>query len=147
MVGTLALDIATYADMAARGRPTSSVPAAVVAILARKAGLRALGRPQRHKDDRLRNRRSGLGALMGYAVGIGMGAAYGLLRSRARRIPWPLLGSLLGLCAMVCADAPAVYLKATDLRKWKTADWMSDLIPHCVYGIITAACYEAIERA
>jgi hypothetical protein len=38
-VGTVALNAATYADMALRGKPASSVPAQVADELAKKVGL------------------------------------------------------------------------------------------------------------
>ena len=38
-VGTIALDVATYADMIARARPASETPAKLVAVLAERAGI------------------------------------------------------------------------------------------------------------
>src|SRR5438270_11253081 len=91
-VGTVALDVSTYLDMAIRGRPSSQVPAQTVERLAVSVGVPlAPGGPsasleeQQQHEQQLENRASGLGALMGYTVGIGIGAVYGALR--------PALGS------------------------------------------------------
>jgi hypothetical protein len=75
-VGTIALDVVTYLDMVVRARPASSLPAEVAGAIVKRAGVEPAG-----------NRRSGLGALFGYGVGLGVGGAYGLLRSR---LPGPL---------------------------------------------------------
>jgi hypothetical protein len=32
----------------------------------------------------------------------------------------------------------------TDPREWGTAGWISDIVPHVAYGIVTARTYEAI---
>jgi hypothetical protein len=80
-VGTVALNVTTYADMALRGRPASSAPAQVAGKLAGKAGIDLSG-----EHEAAQNRKSWLGALSGYAVGLGVGTAYGLIR--------PLLGDV-----------------------------------------------------
>jgi hypothetical protein len=66
--------------MVVRARPASSTPAEVAGALAERAGveLAASG----NKSEPAANRRSGLGALLGYGVGLGIGGAHGLLRSR-----------------------------------------------------------------
>ena len=76
-VGTVALNVATYADMAIRGRPSSSVPAKMVGVLADKAGI-PLSAGGEGDDEKGQNRQSGLGALFGYVTGLGVGTAYGL---------------------------------------------------------------------
>ena len=76
--GTMALDMVGYADMAVRGRGSSDLPAEVVRRLALKAGLGGLGTPPELADEKLKNRRSALGALSGYEVGLLIGALYGL---------------------------------------------------------------------
>ena len=30
--------------------------------------------------------------------------------------------------------------------KWSTADWLSDLVPHLVYGAVVAATLRALDR-
>src|SRR5919197_905845 len=79
-VGTVALNVATYADMAIRGRPSSNVPARMVGVLADKAGIPLSAGGEGSDDEKVQNRQSGLGALFGYMTGLGVGTAYGLLR-------------------------------------------------------------------
>jgi hypothetical protein len=66
--GTTALNAATYADMALRGRPPSQVPEQVVDRLGLPLGEGAAAS----------NRRQAVAALLGIGVGVGVGAAYGL---------------------------------------------------------------------
>ena len=99
-VGTIALDAATYADMAVRARPSSSVPAEIAGRLAEKAGL-DLG-----SDEAEQNRKSGLGALSGYVVGLGVGTAYGLIRPHLKEVSKARAGIALGLAAMARSAVP-----------------------------------------
>jgi len=106
-VGTVALDVVTYADMLVRARPASGVPGNTAAALAARAGVDLRGEGQGPEDQaKAEQRRSGLGALMGYAVGLGIGTAYGVLRPLARGVPLPLAGVALGLAAMAASDVP-----------------------------------------
>ncbi len=134
-VGTMALDVTSYADMALRARSSSSLPGEVVKRMSARAGMPI-------END---NRASALGALTGYTVGVGVGVLYGALRSRIRRTP--LTVSALALCAaaMLASDVPAARTGATDLRKWGFTGWISDVIPHVVYGYVTAAVFDAID--
>jgi hypothetical protein len=43
---------------------------------------------------------------------------------------------------MAASDLPATALGLTDPRSWGAAGWMSDLLPHLAYGIVTV--YEAL---
>jgi hypothetical protein len=91
------------------------------------------------------NRRSGIGALFGYGVGLGVGAAYRLLRSLLPVPPRPWGAAAgLGLAAMAAGDLPATALGVTDPRAWGAAGWASDLLPHLAYGVATATAYEAL---
>ena len=139
-VGTIALDVVSYLDMVVRARPASSVPADVVGALAERAGVELVA-----DGESAANRRSGIGALLGYGVGLGGGVAYGLLRSvlPAPRRPW-VAAAGLGLAAMAASDAPATALGVTDPRTWGAAGWASDLLPHLAYGLTTATVYEAL---
>jgi hypothetical protein len=142
-VGTIALDVATYLDMVVRARPASSLPAEVAGSLAERAGVELA--VDGNQSERAANRRSGIGALFGYGVGLGIGAAYGLLRSLvpAPRGPW-VAAAGLGLAAMAASDLPATALGVTDPRTWGAAGWVSDLVPHLAYGVATATVYEAL---
>jgi len=140
--GTMALDITTYGDMLLRGRAASDVPAEVAGVMAERLGIGELS-PDRD-DEATRIRSAAMGALLGYATGIGIGGAYGLLRGRGGRVSTPLVGVALGLLAMAASDLPIAAIGASDPRTWTAVDWASDLIPHLVYGLVTAGTYEAI---
>ena len=102
--GTVALDTASYADMARSGRKASDGPAQLAEKLAERAGIAALAPPAESKDDTTKHRQAAVGALMGYGVGLGIGAAYGMIRPRLRDIPWPMMGLFLGAAAMAAAE-------------------------------------------
>jgi hypothetical protein len=140
-VGTIALDVATYLDMAVRGRPASSVPSDAAGKLAGLVGL-GLG----DDKDTAANRTSGLGALLGYATGVGVGVAYGALRASVR-VPRPLAAFGLGVAAMAGSDIPLVALGLTDPREWGAAGWAADIVPHLVYGFFAAAAYDGFAGA
>jgi hypothetical protein len=134
--GTAALNAVTYADMAIRGRSGSQVPEELVDRLTERAGV-SLG-----EDETAENRRQALGALLGFGVGIGVGAAYGLVRSRARVLPDALA---LGVAASATSEGPAVALGLTDPRTWGAAGWISDVLPHLAYGLVTAVTYRRLS--
>ena len=73
--GTTALNAATFADMALRARPASSTPEQTV-----ERGAEIVGLPLPDDPDRRQARESGLGSLLGAAVGVGAGAALGAMR-------------------------------------------------------------------
>lgn len=135
--GTTALNAATYLDMAARGRPSSSGPEATVEKLADEASVRIPG--DEEKQD---NRVSGLGALNGIAAGVAVGAALGAFRSTRRRPG--LLGTtvIATVGAMALTDGVMSVLGVTDPRSWSTADWASDVVPHLAYGLVAAVALE-----
>jgi hypothetical protein len=142
--GNLTLEIVTYGDMLLRGRAASSVPANTVRILADEFGIEALS--SEASGELVETRRSAAGALLGYALGIGLGGAYGLVRPGLRRASTPLAGVAVGLAAMTAADASYAVTGSSDPRTWTIADWISDLVPHMVYGLVTVATYESIAR-
>ena len=156
-VGTAMLNLATYLDMAIRGRPPSQVPAEVAGKLTEEAGI-DLGdgdrRPtsgeqaaegQERAEQEASNRRQAIGQLLGYGTGLGVGLAYGLLRRRFRP-PLALAALALSAAAMAGSDAPATALGVTDPRRWDTSAWAADVFPHLVYGFATALAYESISR-
>lgn len=153
--GTTALNLVTYVDMALRGRPASEVPEKVAGKLAETLGLEALmesgaaassSDPQERKQaqEKAGNRRSSVGALLGYGAGLGIGLGYGLLRPRLRGFAVPVAGVAIGLAAMAASDTPSIVTGATDPRSWGVSGWLSDLIPHLVYGLVTASVYELL---
>lgn len=142
--GTIALDVTTYADMALRGRAPSEMPSEVVRLFAERLGLRALATPSDRADEATKNRRSALGALLGYGVGVKIGAVYGCLRPLPSRLPLGVAGIILGGLAMAASDVPAVKLGATNLAEWDAASWLSDVVPHLIYGFVTASVARAL---
>jgi len=130
--GTTALNAVAYLDMAWRGRPPSSTPERTVERLGELAGHQIPGDDQT-KD----NRRTGLGALLGMAAGVGIGMAAGALRAAGLRPPAWLGTIAIGTLAMAATDAPMTALGVTDPRQWSVPDWLSDLIPHLAYGAVT----------
>jgi hypothetical protein len=143
--GTMALDYASYIDMALRGRAPSDLPAEVIRRLAVKAGIPSLSVPSDDADDATKNRRSALGALSGYKVGIVLGALYGMASYPSTKDRGIVLRSIL-LCAlaMAASDVPSTLLEATNPSEWGTSGWISDIVPHLAYGAVTAAVFETI---
>jgi hypothetical protein len=121
-VGTELLNVTTYADMLARGRAPSSAPETMVGKVV-------------ELDE---NRTSALAALLGYATGAGVGVVHGLLGGR---LPAPLVG----LLAMAATDGAIALSGVSDPKEWSPTDWLSDLIPHLVYGWGVAVTYEALD--
>jgi hypothetical protein len=131
--GTSALNVITYLDIALRGRPTSTTPERTVEAMARLFGVTVPG-----SGDVLASRISGLGALTGYAAGIGMGMVLGLAYALGWR-PGLLVATLVASAlALIGTNGPMTVLGVTDPRTWSLVDWISDLVPHLGYGIVTA---------
>ncbi|MFG3093394.1 hypothetical protein [Streptomyces sp. NPDC048202] len=130
--GTTALDAATYADMALRGRGASDVPAQAADKLAEDVGLHVGG-----TGDTRENRLSGLGALSGIGVGVGVGVVVSLAHRVGVRLPWWAGSLVTGVLAMAATDASMTKLGVTDPRTWSAKDWVSDVVPHLVYGAVT----------
>ncbi len=131
--GTTALNAVTYLDMAVRGRPTSSAPEDTVEALAGRLGQRIPG-----DEDTRSNRLAGLGPLTGLVAGLGVGAALGLGYAAGWRPNLIVGGLAAGVAAMAGTDASMAALGVTDPRTWAGKDWLSDAIPHAVYGLVTA---------
>lgn len=140
--GTAALNVVTYLDMVVRGRPSSEVPAQAAEALADKAGIDLA--PAGQDDEEAQNRSSGLGALLGYVTGLGVGAVYGLARPRLAAVPLPVAAVAAGAAAMAGSDVPTAALGITDPRSWPASSWVVDIVAHLAYGLLTAVTYDAI---
>jgi hypothetical protein len=116
--GTVALDTSTYLDMAIRGRSSSNAPSKMVDTIAQKLHLPLSTQGTSSKDQSAQNRESGLGALLGYVNGLGIGVIYGMIRSRSDEIPSPLSAALVGLTAMAASDIPMVALRVSNPKTW-----------------------------
>jgi drug/metabolite transporter (DMT)-like permease len=143
--GTTALNAVTYLDMALLARPASSTPEETVRKTEELAhlSLSAKGGPN---SEEAANRRSGLGALMGIAAGLGTGAMYAVARPHLQRVPLPVLGVLAGLAANIGTTGPMAAFGITDPRAWPAESWLRDLVPHLAYGLATAAVYERLRK-
>ena len=143
--GTFALDVTTYADIALRGRSPSNMPAEMIRRLAEKAGIEPLVKPDDEADDATKNRRSALGALSGYAVGLTVGAVYGLLRPATSKMPLAVQIFVLTALVMSATDIPASALGATDPKKWGPSGWLADIIPHLGYAAVATCVFRLCE--
>lgn len=139
--GTVALNVTSYVDMAARGRGSSSTPAQTAGELADKAGVQLADDPD---SATAQNRRSGLGALMGYVTGLGVGAVYGVLRSKVGSLSRPVATLGLTTAATAASAGPMTILGITDPRHWDARSWAMDLGPHLVYGVVTAVVHDEL---
>ncbi|MEH1057981.1 hypothetical protein V6U89_22590 [Micromonospora sp. CPCC 206171] len=137
-VGSAALNVVGYLDIAVRARPVSSTPEESIGRLAGLAHV-DLG-----PEDRAANRRTGLGAILGYAVGIGAGAAFGALVS-GRRLPPAVATALLGGGVMATSIGSLATLGISDARTWSRSDWLADIVPHLAYGMAAAATFNRLR--
>ncbi len=142
--GMTALNAVTYGDMLVRGRPPSSAPSEAAARLAQKAGVDLSAEGEASDGPTAQSRQSGLGALLGFLPGLGCGLAYGILRPHLGSVSTLRAGAVLGLAATVASDGPMVALGVTDPREWDLDSWLSDLGPHLVYGLATAAAFDTL---
>lgn len=138
--GTTALNAVTYLDMAVRGRPASSTPEQTVERLAERAGLAVPGQGQ-SRDNRV----AGLGPIMGLTTGVGTGVALGLLRQVGWRPPLAVTCVLGSVGALLGSNAPMTLLGITDPRSWPASAWISDVVPHVVYGMAAAAVLHGLD--
>jgi hypothetical protein len=139
--GTAALNAATYLDMVLRGRGSSSTPEQSVEAIEDRLPVSVPG-----EGDTREHRISGLGSLSGIVTGVGIGAVFGVLRRAGVRPPVPLGAVLVGGTAMASTGLSMAMLKVSDPRTWSAADWLSDIIPHLVYGAVTYAVLDALDR-
>jgi hypothetical protein len=136
-----ALNAVTYLDMAVRGRGTSSTPEDTVEKLAEKAHVDIPG-DQEHRSNRVQ----GLGPLTGLVAGVGVGVLTGLVRAAGFRSSKPVGALLTTAGVLVAANGPMTVLGITDPRTWSATDWMSDLVPHLVYGVVLKTTMDAFDR-
>lgn len=143
-VGTVALNITTYADMVIRGRPSSDTPTQVAGKLTDKAGLGLAAKAE--DDEQAQNRLSGAGSLLGYVTGLGVGTVYGAFHLGAGKVPLPLAALGLAATAMAGSDVPTAAFGVSDPSTWPASSWAADIVPHLVYGIATALAFDAFTN-
>jgi hypothetical protein len=135
-----ALNAVTYVDMAVRGRGSSSTPEQTVETLAEKVHVPIPG-----DEETRRNRVQGLGPLTGLVAGVGVGVLTGAARAAGLRSQG-LVGTLLTTAGvLVAANGPMTALGITDPRTWSATDWVSDLVPHLVYGAVLTSTMDAFD--
>lgn len=137
--GTIALELTTYLDLLARARPASDQPQRLGAALVERFGL-AFG-----SGERAKTRASGLGSAAGYVDGLAIPMVYAAISTR-RRPAVAIPGLLFSLAAMVGSNGPAIALGVTDPREWSVDDWLTDAVPHLVYGFVAASTFRALSR-
>jgi hypothetical protein len=140
--GTCTINLLTYLDMAARGRPSSDVPAKTAARLGEVLGIWRTGEGEHvEADDRTKDREQGIGALLGFVDGIMLGAVYALVAP-----PWPrpVAAVTLGLVAMGASDAVSAMLGVTHPTQWSARDWLADALPHLGYGLVAAYTFDRV---
>ena len=93
-------------------------------------------------EETVQNRKSALGALSGFAVGLGVGTAYALARPLLGDVSILRAGVFLGLAAIAGSDVPATTLGVTDPSEWSLDSWVSDTVPHLAYGLTVALAYD-----
>ena len=138
---TAALDATTYLDMAVRGRPARTTPQQMVQRITAGLGVEVPGDPvTRH------NRLAGLGGLSGIATGVFLGVLHGALDAVHVRPPAAVDVPLIAGATMLLTNGTMAAYGVTDPRTWSRADWMSDVVPHLVFGAVLYATYRAVTR-
>jgi hypothetical protein len=140
--GTTALNAVTYLDMVVRGRGSSSTPERTVEAIEEQLPATVPGEGET-RDNRI----SGLGSLSGIVTGIGIGTVFGVLHRVGLRPSFPVGAALIGLAAMASTDVSMTVLRVTDPRRWTAAEWISDLVPHLVYGAVTYSTIRTLEHS
>lgn len=141
--GTTAINAATYLDMVARGRPASTSPEETVRSAERVAGTSLGSETEKSAGE---NRRTGVGALLGIASGLSAGLLHSALRDRLPRAPTALLALGTAAAANAGTVVPMTALGVTQPREWPASSWATDLVPHLVFGVVTAASYDLFGR-
>lgn len=144
--GSAVLDITTYADMAIRGRPPSELPQKMVKEIAHRAHVSPFDKPDEQLSESDKHRETAFGALLGYADGLSVGAAYGAMRPAMRNVSWFWAGVALAVLTMTLSEGSATALKQTDPRKWGLSGWIGDLVPRFVYGWVTALTFDSLAK-
>jgi hypothetical protein len=138
--GTTALNAVSYLDVAVRARPASSTPEDTVEKLAEKVHVQIPGEGE-DRDNRL----AGLGPLSGIVTGVGIGTLLGLARGLGWR-PSPAVGAVVAtVVVLIGANGPMMALGITVPREGNLDAWLSDVVPHVAYGVVTAATLDGLD--
>jgi hypothetical protein len=135
--GATALNAMTYLDMALRARPASSAGEESVQRMAELAHVDV------GSGETAENRKAGLGPLFGYATSIAVAVTFSA--ARGTRLPIAASAAVLTGLAMAASSGPMTALKVTDPRQWNATDWVTDLVPHAVFGWVTAVTLDRLR--
>jgi hypothetical protein len=137
---TTALNGVTYLDMVIRARPASTTPRESVEKLSETAGITIPG-----TDHDRTNRVEGLAPILGIATGLGTGTVLGVARAAGWRPRLAMTAAAASGVALIGANAPMAALGISDPRSWSAGDWASDVIPHLVFGAVTAVVLHGLD--
>ncbi|WP_354637103.1 hypothetical protein [Kitasatospora camelliae] len=140
--GTTALNIVGYADMALRARAASSTPEVTLRKLADRFHVRIPGEGKAQE-----NRVAGLAPLTGYAAGLGIGVAVALARAAGWRPGTAVQCVVTTVGALIGTNGPMTVLGVTDPRTWSASDWISDIVPHFAYAVVTVGVLDRMDPA
>lgn len=138
--GTTALNAVTYLDMVVRARPASSTPQQTVEKLAHTAGVEVPG-----DEDSRSNRVDALGPLTGLAAGVGTGLLLGAVRAAGWEPGRVVTFAAATAAALVAGNGPMAALGVTDPRSWDADAWVTDLVPHLAYGVVTTYVLDGLD--
>jgi hypothetical protein len=80
---------------------------------------------------------------MGHATGLVGGMLFGLTRPYVPTLSTTLTGVAAGSAMMVATNTGNVVGGTVDPpQAWSLHDWMSDVVPHVVYGLVLVEVYE-----
>lgn len=78
---------------------------------------------------------------------MGIGAALGLCRAAGWRAGLAASTVTAAVTARVAGSVPMAAPLITDPRQWSAADWLSDIVPHAAYGMLTAWALARLDSA
>jgi hypothetical protein len=151
----VALTAAASVDALVRGEAPRWLPGEVGHKMADELGLpldydldsaQAVAAESPDVADRIGRREEALGTLLSVANRLAIGLAYGLVRKILPKPPWWLAGGALGGVSMVAGDYSAIWTEDDAKPRRSRTDWLADVMPHAVYGTVTAVTFEAIKK-
>ncbi|GAA3352418.1 hypothetical protein GCM10017744_001310 [Streptomyces antimycoticus] len=136
----LCLGLVSYADMAVRARPASTTPEETLRKLTARLHIRIPG-----TGERLGNRIAGLAPMTGFAAGLGMRAVLGVARAAGWRPSLRRQYVVATVGALIGTNGPMTVLGVTDPRTWGLAGWVSDIVPHIAYAVVTVHVLDGLQ--
>jgi hypothetical protein len=153
--GSVALTAAASIDALIRGEAPRWLPGEVGHKMADELGLpldydldaaESVAADPVDVTERISRREEALGTLLSLANRLAIGLAYGLVRKILPRPPSWLAGGVLGGVSMVAGDYSAIWTDEDSKPRRSRSDWLADVMPHAVYGVVTAVTFEATTK-